>query len=173
MRIIDHFGNGQHRGKVALVMGGLLIAGLCGCTRESLRIAMETQQRADEVQQAVCDRQQEALRILLYRDLIRRLGEQGVALNAEQRAVVSQVWNERDLFEFWVVQQERARALRLVGVDAKLAGDQSIVDLLIKAVETRADRVKEHLAGQAGAAVERALSQPGSGAAKGTTGYGS
>ncbi|MFH1745674.1 MAG: hypothetical protein ABIG44_01385 [Planctomycetota bacterium] len=124
-----------------------------GCTRESVRVALETQRRADQVQQAVFERQHESLRILLYRDLVNRLEVDGEELSAEQREVLNQVWNERDLFEFWTIQQERARALRLVGVDAKLASDQSIVDLLIKGLEARAERVEEALATLAGTAV--------------------
>lgn len=127
----------------------------CGCTRESLRVAIETQRRADQVQQAVFDRQHETLRILLYRDLLRRLEATGVEVSAAQRDALNAVWNDRDLIEFWAVQHERAKALRVVGVDAKLFGDQSIVDLLWKSVEARADRAGEGLAAQvAGMAIK-------------------
>ena len=145
----------------ALLVAGVVAAS--GCTRESLRVAIETQQRADQVQQAVFEQQHEALCVLLYHDLLNRLEQAGAELDEEQRAAVNEAWNQRDLLEFWQVQQERARALRLVGVDAKLAGDQSTVDLLIKAVQTRVDRVEEHVAevvGQSvGEAAEYASSQ--------------
>lgn len=121
-----------------------------GCTAESVRIAMETQRRADGVQQAVFERQHEALRVLLFRDLARRLEQVAGQGPEAQRATLNEVWNDRDLVEFWAVQQERARALRLVGVDAKLASDQSVVDLLIKSAEARWDRGKQGLARQAG-----------------------
>lgn len=129
----------------------LLIAS--GCTAESVRIAIEAQQRADGVQQAVFDRQNDALRVLLYRDLLRRLAEAGAPLDERQRAVVNAVWNDRDLFEFWTVQQERSRALRLIGVDSRLYSEQSIIDLLIKSVTGKIDRIGEHMAARAGAAV--------------------
>jgi hypothetical protein len=116
------------------------------CTRESTRVAIETQRRADDVQQAVFDRQHEALCILLYRDLVRRLEESESRLSPPQRAALNEVWNERDLIEFWVIQNERARALRLAGVDAKLFSDQSIVDLLWKSIETRMERARQGLA---------------------------
>lgn len=119
-----------------------------GCTRESTRVAIETQRRADEVQQAVFDGQHEALRVLLYRDLLHRLEAQGVVLSDAERAALSESWNDRDLFEFWTVQNERAKALRVVGVDAKLFSDQSIIDLLVKSVEARYDRAKQGLAAQ-------------------------
>ncbi len=122
------------------------------CTRESTRVAIETQRRADDVQQAVFDRQHEALCILLYRDLVRRLEESESCLSPPQRAALNEVWNDRDLVEFWVIQNERARALRLAGVDAKLFSDQSIVDLLWKSIETRMERARQGLA--AGAARE-------------------
>lgn len=148
-----------------MAVAGIVLVGLAaslGCTRESLRIAMESQQRADQVQQAVFERQHEALRVLLYRDLLRRLGDTSVAASPAQREAINDVWNERDLLEFWAVQQERARALRLVGVDAKLAGEQSIVDLLIKSTEARLDRVAQRAASQAGAALGEKVPPAGS-----------
>jgi hypothetical protein len=123
----------------------------CGCTGESTRLALENQRRANEIDEAVFSRQHEALRVLLFRDGQRRLEAAG---SAEQRgAELSAVWNERDLIEFWAIQHERAAALRLVGVDAKLYAGQSAVDLLIKQIEARADRAKQALAARAGEAL--------------------
>ncbi len=124
-----------------------------GCAGESTRLALDAQRRADEVQQAVFDRQHEALCVLLYRDLLGRLAETGPVLTPAQRAALSDAWNDRDLVEFWTIQHERARALRLVGVDAKLASDQPVVDLLLKAIVARADRVKQRLAAHAASQV--------------------
>ncbi|MCK4342026.1 MAG: hypothetical protein KAY37_09925 [Phycisphaerae bacterium] len=121
-----------------------------GCSRESLRVALETQRRADQVQQAVFDRQHEALCILLYRDLLRRLETAEAELSPAQRAALNEVWNDRDLIEFWALQHERAKALRIIGVDAKLFSEQSMIDLLIKSAEARIDRAKQGLAAQAG-----------------------
>lgn len=136
-----------------VVVGVLLLPWNTGCTRESVRVALETQRRADQVQQAVFDRQHDALRILLYRDLVRALEADGVTLTAPQRAVLSEAWNDRDLIEFWALQNERARALRRIGVDAKLWSDQSIIDLLWKSLEARAARAEQGLAAQVGEAV--------------------
>jgi hypothetical protein len=132
--------------------GLLLLAGLGagGCTRESVRVALTAQQRADQVQQAVFERQHEALCILLYRDLQRRLEQTGTPLAPAQRTALNEVWNERDLIEFWVVQHERAKALRLIGVDAKLYSDQSVVDLLYKSISAKIERSKQGLAAYAG-----------------------
>lgn len=127
-----------------------------GCTRESLRVALEAQHRADRVHQAVFDRQHEALCILLYRDLQRRLAETGTPLSDPQRAALNAVWNDRDLVEFWALQHERAAALRLLGVDAKLYADQSIVDLLWKATEAKWSRAQR---GPVAATVERAAAE--------------
>ena len=121
----------------------------CGCSRESTRLAIEAQRRADQVQQTVFDRQHEALCVLLYRDLLHRLETAEGQLLAEQRELLSQVWNDRDLIEFWAVQNERAKALRLLGVDAKLFSDQSVVDLLWKSLQARADRARQGLAAYA------------------------
>ncbi|MFQ5805329.1 MAG: hypothetical protein ACE5I3_02635 [Phycisphaerae bacterium] len=132
------------------VLALVAVIGLPGCTRESLRVALAAQQRADQVQQAVFARQHEALCILLYRDLQRRLEDAGASLTEAQRAALNEVWNDRDLVEFWTVQHERAKALRLIGVDAKLYSDQSVVDLLYKSLSARAERVKQGLASYAG-----------------------
>ena len=129
-------------GRAGVCAGLLGVLLLAGCTSESTRIALTAQRRADHVQQAVFDRQHEALRVLLYRDLQRRLGETGVAWTDERRAVLNEAWNERDLLEFWVVQHERAGALRVAGVDAKLAADRSIVELLVKSLDAGVERVR-------------------------------
>lgn len=143
-----------HGGRAGVFVSGwvyvYLVLTLFGCSRESLRIALETQRRADRVQQAVFDRQHDSLRVLLYRDLVSRLECGGAALTPEQRAALNDAWNDRDLVEFWGFQHERARALRVAGVDAALYGQQSAVDLLAKLVETRIDRVREHVAARAG-----------------------
>jgi len=128
-----------------------------GCTRESVRTALETQRRADDVEEAVVQRQHEALCVLLYRDSLRRLAERGVVLDDAQRAALSAVWSDRDLIEFWAVQHERAKALRIAGVDAKLAADQSIVDLLWKQLAARAGRIEQGLAAQAAGDAASAL----------------
>jgi len=114
--------------------------GASGCTRESVRIALETQRRADQVQQAIFERQHEALRVLLYHDLLARLERAGGPLTETQQTVLNEVWNDRDLIEFWALQNERVKALRLVGVEAKLASDQSVLELLLKNVEARIGR---------------------------------
>ncbi len=127
-----------------LAVAGLLAAG--GCTAESTRIALDAQRRADQVQKTVFDHQHEGLCMLLYRDLRRQLEAGEAELSEDQLAALNRAWNDRDLFEFWALQDERARALRLVGVDAKLAADQSPVDLLIKAAQAKGARVKQGLA---------------------------
>jgi len=144
---------GRRPGRGSARSGGLILlaAGLVtGCTRESTRLAIETQRRADEIQQAVFEQQHQALRVLLYRDLLRRLNEGGRELSDAQQVAAGEVWNDRDLIEFWAVQNERARALRTVGVDAKLVGDQSVVDLLYKSIAARGDRIRQALAAEAG-----------------------
>lgn len=125
-------------------------AGLTACTAESTRVALATQRRADQIQQALFERQHDALRLLLYRDALHRLG---ATTTPEQRSTaLNDIWNDRDLVEFWAVQNERCAALRLIGVDFKLHADQSMVDLLIKQIESRWQRAEEGLARAAGSA---------------------
>jgi hypothetical protein len=139
-------GSARHEVQIAvwLSMCGVLAVG--GCTGESTRVALDAQRRADQIQQAVFDRQQEALCLLLYRDLLRRLAGAGIELSPVQRETLNEVWNDRDLIQFWAMQNERAQALRIIGVDLKLFGEQSIVDLLWKGLEVRADRARAALA---------------------------
>lgn len=113
--------------------------------------------RANAVEQALFERQHESLRVLLFRDVLHRLESTGVRLDDAQRSALNDAWNERDLIEFWAIQHERAKALRLIGVDAKLYSAQSVIDLLIKSVEARADRIVERIAADAG---RRAGSSP-------------
>lgn len=129
-----------------------------GCTRESVRLALENQHRADQVQQTIFDCQHEGLRTLLFHDLEARLTTDGQPLSDSQAAALNQAWNDRDLFEFWAVQQERSKALRLAGVDARLAADQSVIDLLLKQVEAGLDRGKQSLAASAGSAASQPVS---------------
>jgi hypothetical protein len=132
------------------------VAFLTGCTAESTRIAIESQQRANDVQEAVFDRQHDGLVTLLYRDLAQKLdarASEDATLNDEQRLALNAAWNERDLVEFWRVQYERSKALRLIGVDARLYSDQAVVDLLIKSLKTKFERGKQAIAAAAGAAV--------------------
>lgn len=128
---------------------------LAGCTAESTRFAIQTQRRADAVQQTVFERQHEGLVLLLFRDVAARLER---CKTAEERlAALNAAWNERDLIEFWAVQHERSRGLRLIGVDAKLSSEQSIVDLLIRSIEAKADRAAQSLAGAAGEQAGRSV----------------
>lgn len=140
---------------------------LAGCTAESTRIAIDAQRRADDVQRAVFDRQHDGLKVLLFRDAQRQLES---AKSHEQRTLaLNNAWNDRDLLEFWQQQYDRAAALRLVGVDAKLYADQSMLDLLIKQIDTRVQRAEKGWAAakarQAGkAAAESATRGGGTGA---------
>src|SRR5262245_39117973 len=107
----------------------LSLALLAGCTAESTRIAIESQQRANAVDEAVFDNQHDSLLVLSYRDAVTNVEKSApprdvddptsapIALTLGQRSALNQAWNQRDLFEFWRVQHERAKALRLIGVD--------------------------------------------------------
>jgi hypothetical protein len=117
--------------------------------------------RANEVQETLFERQHDGLKVLLFRDVLRRVADAGDATD-EQQAVLNQAWNERDLLEFWAIQQERAKALRLLGVDAQLYSQQSMLDLLVKSIETRARRL-EQAAVRAALPSAMAPAQPGGG----------
>lgn len=140
------------------VLAGVLAA-CWGCTAESVRVALAAQQRADDVQQAVFEQQQAALRVLLYRDLVARLRVADGGVNEAEAAALNDVWNERDLLAFWAVQHERARALRIASVDAKLFAGQSVVDLLVKQLDVRTQRAEAGVASAVGAALSASQTQ--------------
>ena len=129
---------------------------LSGCTAETTRIALKGQQRADDVQQTIIDRQQEGLKIYLYQKTVADIQALGPFTDA-QRAVFLKAWQERDLVEFWGVQNERAKALRLITVDAKLYADQGILNLLWKALEIAGDRIKTAAAADVGSVAGQKL----------------
>lgn len=140
-----------------------------GCTAESLRLALANQQRADAVQHAVFDRQHDALCLMLYRDTLQNLKDQGVELDDAQRQAIAAAFSDRDLLEFWQLQFEKGKALRLIGVDAKLFADQAPLDLLIKSAEAKWDRAKAAYGGTALAEVlgSHAIQNAATNAAKG------
>lgn len=140
------------RGGGAIAVSAMMASALAGgCSAESTRVAIEAQRRSNDVQQTVVERQHEALRLLLHRELRARLDSLGSqALSAAQIEAIERAWSERDLLEFWLIQHERAAALRLIGVDARLYADQSAVDLLVKDMLRRADRAGEAAAGVMG-----------------------
>ncbi len=155
--------NPQRRGprralRASAVMAAALAVTMPGCSRESLRVALDAQRRADQVQQAVFDDQHAALSLLLYRDTLRRLEAGGTTLTPVQKTALNAIWNERDLVEFWALQHERATALRLMGVDSKLFAEQSTVDLLAKALERTGRRVDESAAAVMGRKAAEAFS---------------
>lgn len=120
-----------------------------GCTAPSVRAALEIQRRAGDVDEFIFDAQHDALKVLLFQRATAELEDAG---DAHARAEALNIaWNDRDLFELWRVQHERAKTLRLIGVDLKLFADQSILDLLIKRIEQVAQQVKQRIAAQAGA----------------------
>ena len=125
-----------------------------GCTRESVRLALDAQRRADQVQQAVFEQQDESLRILLFRDLVNRLEKAGRPLTEAERAALNEIWNERDLVQFWAVQNGPGSAHRRRRCQA--GADQAIVDLLIKSMK-RGKRVEQKLVAKAAAEAERRL----------------
>jgi hypothetical protein len=137
----------------------LMAVAICGtgCTAESLRKAIETQHRANEVEEKIFEEQHDALCILTFRDLANQLQVGATALSEPQKSILNRAWNERDTIEFWSVQHERAKALRAAGVDAKLYSDQSTVDLLLKSLEAKEKRAEQGIAAAIAAASGSAL----------------
>jgi hypothetical protein len=142
----------------AAVMGVILVfAGFItctGCTAVSTKLAIEGSRRTDEVRTAVVDRQHRSLLILSYRETLAELNK--ATSDQERAAILNEAWNNRDLFEFWYIQDVLARAMHYATVDAKLAASQSIIDLLLKDMSKRAETplqaADEYLAAKVGAA---------------------
>lgn len=127
----------------------LLVGLLSGCSDPSLKIAIQSQQRADEIQNFLFQQQHDGLVMYLYRDLASELASEEPPLSRDQLATLNSAWNERDLIEHWAIQHERAKALRHIGVNTRLYSQQSIVDLIGKSVSQRTSTVNAALAGQA------------------------
>lgn len=144
----------------------IVLVGVCmtGCSNPSTKLALDGSKKADDTAEAIFTRQHDGLVLLLYRDTIAKLQAVGT-LNEKQHAVLNKAWNERNLIEFWALQNEKVKTLRLVTVYQKLYSDQSIIDLLLKSVMEKAQAAKAVIANVAGqqlgeAAVEAVTSQP-------------
>lgn len=107
---------------------------LCGCTSESTRIALEQSQRIENIQDTLVQNLHDTALLFMYRDFIDTIPE------AEQLKFLEYNKN-RDQLEFWMIQWERARALRLITLDSKLISNQSIIDLLIKRANLNQERI--------------------------------
>lgn len=127
---------------------------LGACTPASVRVALDAQRRADAVSEHIFEAQHDALTLLLFRETEAKLAAAG-GDDAARAEALNAAWNDRDLFELWRVQHERAKALRLIGVDLKLFADTSILELLLRQLEAAAGRIKQRIAADAGAAAMR------------------
>lgn len=110
-----------------------IVAGcLVGCSDPSLKIAIQAQRRADDISEFIFQQQHDGLVMYLFRDLSGKLATGEEPLSDEQYNTLNLAWNERDLIEHWAIQHERAKALRNIGVNSRLYGEQSIIDLIGK-----------------------------------------
>ena len=104
-----------------------LLVSLCGCTKASTKIAIETSTeyiaRNDDL-------------INKYHDLVLQYMFTCFALKnnltAEQLSEFNKLWNNRNVVEFWLIQHERNDTLHTVGIDAKLYDDQAIFSLMLE-----------------------------------------
>jgi hypothetical protein len=125
-----------------------------GCTAAATKTALDTQKRVNTIQETVYSNQAKSLKVLLYKNLVVQLERDGQALlNEKQKATLNQAWNDRDTIEWWSIQNERAKALRLVGVDSVLYDSQGIIDLMFKSLEEKWIDTKAGIAAVAGDAV--------------------
>jgi hypothetical protein len=134
----------------------ILLVTLSGCTAESTRLAIQNERKANAVDMALYEREHQGLSVYIFRDTVAQMKESG-GLNAQQIAILNNAWNDRDLLEFWAVQKDRIMALRREGVEAKLYSDQSMIDLLIKQLELKFDRVKPAIAAAFGESMTKSL----------------
>jgi hypothetical protein len=121
---------------------------LAGCSDPSLKIAIQSQRHADEIQNFLFQQQHDGLVMYLYRDLAAELATEETPLSQDQLTTLNSAWNERDLIEHWAIQHERAKALRQIGVNTRLYSQQSIVDLIGKSISQRSSAVNAVIAGQ-------------------------
>ena len=141
------------------VILGLSIAMLGGCTRPSTTQAIDGMDRSDRIRTEIRDRQHAALKIFLYRDTLAKL--EAAKTEGERAAILNEAWNDRDLCEFWLMQDERARFLNLATVGSKLYSDQGTLGLIAQNLAGQAkgpiDTVDDYLAAKAGEMVGHRL----------------
>ena len=107
----------------------------CGCTGESTRIALEQSQRIEDIQDTIVRNLHDMALMFMYRDYINNIPE------TEQPKFLDYNHN-RDQIAFWMIQWERARALRLITIDSKLISSQTMIDLLIKRGNINQERLQ-------------------------------
>lgn len=124
-----------------LVLGAVFFSGCPGCTKESTRIAMENIPRVEENQDVVTQNLRETALIFMYADMLNYLqvttGHQFTKTELEQ---IQYYWQGRDKIESWLVNWERARALRLLTIDTEIISGQATIDLMLKKLQLLGER---------------------------------
>ena len=111
-----------------IIIGFVLLSFGVGCTSRSTKIAREGSRRCDEVGRTLDDNRHKTL-VNLELEIMLAAVEKA-ATSAERERVIRRGWNTRQVFEDWLIQTERMRALHYATVDAKLASMRSIVRLM-------------------------------------------
>ena len=147
--------------------GWMLVAGLfamavivavVGCTPTSTTLAIQGSERSDEVRSFVTAEQHRSLNLMLFRETAAAI-EQAQSPD-ERAAVLNKAWNDRDLFEYWYLQDTLARALHYATVDMKLATSKSMIDLIATDVATPAQTPLQAVDEYAAARLGEALAAP-------------
>ena len=141
-----------------LILMGIIGIGTCsvGCTSASTKIALEASNRVTQIQDKIQENQNKALKWYIFQKLLTDIN---AAKTSDQvAALLNKAWQDRDLVEFWAVQWERARALHIIGVEAKLYSDEGILDLIWKQLSGKGDEFWGAVKGQlAGSLAEKLL----------------
>ena len=141
---------------IAAVSLCILVA--TGCTATSTTLAIAGSERSDEVRSFVTAEQHRSLTLLLFRETAAAIE---LAQTADERAaVLDKAWNDRDLFEYWYLQDTLARALHYATVDAKLATSKSTIELIAKDFATHTQAPLQAVDEYAAARLGEALAAP-------------
>ena len=143
-----------------LWVGAVAFFLLAGCTPTSTKLAIAGSERSDGVRSFVTAEQHRSLKVLLFRETLTKL--KAAQTDEVREAVLNDAWNDRDLFEFWYLQDCWARALHYATVDAKLASSKSMASLIAKDIAIKLQEpvqaADEYLAAKLGQSI--ASSQP-------------
>jgi hypothetical protein len=144
------------------ILAGLAITailGTCiaGCTAPSNRMAGDASGRVDALRAGVFMRQNDALKILLFRQTLAKIN--AAKTDEERGAILNDAWNERDLIGWWGYQEILARCTQYATVDQYIAAQQGIFGLLAKDAARRwqkpLEELDEFLAKKVGEAVAK------------------
>lgn len=123
-----------------LFITALCILAISGCA--STKIAIESSSRVENVQDTIVNNQHTYIKYANFEKLLTEVEKiKGSPLTDEEKVALNAIAVERTDAEKWMIQWERARALRMVTVDSKLYADRSIFETAAEALSKNVEKL--------------------------------